>query len=107
MAKRTKKESQSEEFNESEALDANGQGELPEMPPSSPAGKAGRAYIRVKTEMEEAVAEFKDRKGKAANNLIEEMKKLGKGSILVDGYNLTHRHDEKDKIAVKAPRTDD
>lgn len=108
MARKAKDEKESQsEFNEGEALDANGQGELPEMPPSSPIGKAGRAYLKIKLEKDKFLDEIKGRMGKASDNLIETMKGEKKESVMVDGYQLSYRHEENDKIAVKAPKASD
>lgn len=95
------------EFDQVDSSSENGQGELPEMPASSPVGKAGRAYLKVKLEMDSAIEDFKERKGKTSLALIEEMEKIDKESINVDGYILTRKHAEVDKITVKSPSVSD
>lgn len=80
--------------------------ELENMPPSSPVGKAARTYIRIHNEMKDSVAKLKDRKGTAQEALIAEMEKIKKDSICVDGYSLSRRHVDEDKISVKAPKVE-
>lgn len=101
-------ESQSEEDAELNGVAEEQQGELPEMPPSSPVGKAARAYLKVKDEMDAAIEDYKSKKGTAVAKLIEEMKKIEKDSITVDGFTFVHEHiEEQDKIKVKKPKISD
>lgn len=83
------------------------QAELDNMPPSSPLGKAARAYIKIHCEMKDAVVNLKDRKGKAQDVLVAELEEAKRDSITVDGYTLKRNHIEEEKISVKAPKVND
>lgn len=98
MAK--KKQDLEDNFEDNQAT----QEELPSMPPASPVGRAARSYMAACESLTGAVTKLKEKKGLAKQALIDELTKIEKTSVIVDGYTFTRVHvEESDDVKIKKP----
>ena len=75
--------------------------------PTTPLGKAARAYLKVHNKMKDTVATLKTEKGEAQEALLAAMAEAKRESITVDGYLLKRiPPGEEEKISVKSPKVE-
>lgn len=77
------------------------QDELPNMPPSSPIGKAARALLAIRDEIDETFERLEEKHDNAKKKLLELMAGDNRDAIVVDGVTFRHVHkDAYDEIRV-------
>lgn len=75
--------------------------ELPNMPPASPVGKAARALMAIRDEIDETTEALSLKEKSAKEKLLAALEELGKDAVIVDGVTFRKIHkDASDEIRV-------
>ena len=77
------------------------QPELPNMPPASPVGKAARALMAIRDEIDETIEALTIKEKNCKEKLLSALDELGKDAVIVDGTTFRKVHkDATDEIRV-------